>query len=99
MATKMTILILSLTLSGCMIPEYREMDRYAVTKINGELICARQRYDLNKFEKINNFVQVDFSFCEDMLGFSLKDWTEEVTPKGREIYNWVNDNCNPNRTE
>ena len=97
MATKMIILTLLATLNSCKIPEYREMDRCVFTRINGEPICACQRYDLNEFKPLTKMEETDLTFCEDMLGFNVKDWTEEITPKGKEIYNWINDNCNPNR--
>ena len=99
MAKKMIILTLLATLNACKIPEYREMDRCVFTRLNGEFICGCQRYDLNKFKALSKMEEVDISVCEDMLGFNVKDWTEEITPKGKEIYNWINDNCCPNRTE
>jgi hypothetical protein len=97
MVIKMITLILLATLNACKIPEYRIMDRCVYSlEFN---ICACQQYDLNSFKPLTDMQEVEMVRCDDLIGFNVKEWTEEITPKGKEIYNWVNDNCNPNRTE
>ena len=97
MGIRKIILILLVTLSGCKIPQYRVMDRCVYSIEFG--VCACQQYDLNEFKPISELEEVEITRCDDLLGFNVKDWTEEVTPKGREIYNWVNDNCKTGRQD
>ena len=92
---KMIILIALAMLSGCKIPEYRVMNR-CVYSVQFDL-CACQEYDLNSLEPITEMKETDLAMCDDLIGFNVFDWTDEITPKGREIYNWVNDNCSTNR--
>lgn len=95
MEIKTVILIALVTLSGCKIPEYRVMDRCVYSlEFN---VCACQQYDLNKLKPLTEMEEVEMSRCDDLIGFNLKDWTEEITPKGKEIFNWVEDNCSTGR--
>ena len=38
-------------------------------------------------------------YCNLLLGFSDYSWAENVTPKGREIMRWGQDNCNAKNKE
>lgn len=55
--------------------------------------CYCQLYDLNKIEPLEPLYKCDFTFCEDLVGFKANIWTNEITPWGKEVRAYGEDEC------
>ena len=82
--------ILSLFLA-CNTPQFKEpLYRRAYSSQFG---CLIQKYSLNQVKNLEDFYEADDSYCDDLVGFSAKDWAKHITPTGKEIIRWGQQEC------
>jgi hypothetical protein len=55
-----------------------------------------QKYSINEVKNKEDFYQVDDSYCDDLVGFSANDWAKHITPTGKELRQWGEQECNKN---
>lgn len=55
--------------------------------------CFCQMYDLNNIEPLENLQECPDIFCDDLVGFSAETWAKEITPWGRELKAYGEDEC------
>lgn len=85
----MTKILILMFLAACKAPSIDTQIRKAWSFKFEQCYC--QKYDLNKIEPLENFYRCGESNCEDLVGFSAEDWTDEITPWGRELRRYGED--------
>ena len=55
--------------------------------------CYTHQYDIGNVERISEVIKKPLSYCKDVTGFSKESWAREITPKGKEFKQWVDDTC------
>lgn len=81
-----------LILAGCKAPQFKEPIYRRV--YSAQFGCMIQKYSLNQVKNLENFYEVDESYCDDLVGFSASDWAKHITPTGKEILQYGKDECN-----
>lgn len=55
--------------------------------------CYCQMYDLNNIKPLEELYACDFSYCDDLVGFSFESWSKDITPWAKELSKWGEDSC------
>lgn len=92
--------------TGCKAPSFDQVVRRAWSFEFQE--CRCQWYDLNNQTKVSDFITCEefrqtyfpdkpqlpnYAYCDDLVGFNAKLWATHLTPKGKEIRRWAEDEC------
>ncbi len=86
----LSISILSLFL-GCETPQFKDpLYRRVWSQQFG---CMVQKYSINDMKNLENFYEVDDSYCDDLVGFSANDWAKHITPKAKELIKYAEQEC------
>jgi hypothetical protein len=79
------------TFLACNSPQFKDpLYRRVWSKQFG---CLIQKYSINDIKNLEDFYEVDDSYCDDLIGFSVEDWAKHITPTGRELRKWGAQEC------
>jgi hypothetical protein len=83
--------LVAFSLAGCQVPEFREVTRRVWSFKFDQCYC--QAYDLNNPGPLEELYKCEKRFCDDILGFSADEWALDITPTGKELRRWGQDEC------
>jgi hypothetical protein len=86
----MKILMMMLLIS-CNPPKIKKQERCVLSFQFNK--CRCHMYDLMKQKRVGKSYDLDIQYCEDLVGFHVETWAEEINPWAKESKRYYQDEC------